>query len=62
MFQYRLVLEAMDKPAWVVFIGVQRESANLVDFMISQLKMCKTVNENFRFWIICQEVQVHVDD
>ena len=55
---YRLLEESVDKAAWLVCIGIQkdRESGNLLDFLIRWLKTAKTINENFRFWIICEGI------
>ena len=48
----------MEKAAWLICIGItkHRDSGNLLDFLIRWLKTAKSVNDNFRFWIICEGI------
>jgi hypothetical protein len=55
---FRLLEEAIDKATWLVCTGIEKDSSdceNLLDFLIRRLKTSKVVNDNFRFWIICQD-------
>ncbi len=58
-FLCRLLEEAVDRSAWLICTGINQtsECTNLLDFMIRRLKMFKTVNDNFRFWIVCQDIK-----
>ena len=55
---YRLLEEAVERATWLVCVGVnkKKESGNLLDFMIRWLKTAKSVNDNFRLWIICEGI------
>ena len=48
----------MEKATWLVCTGIQanRASGNLLDFLIRWLKTAKNINDNFRFWIICEGI------
>ena len=49
----------MEQGTWVLVTGIENkpEIVNLLDFMIQRLKTNKTVHENFRFWIVCEDLQ-----
>jgi hypothetical protein len=48
----------VEKATWLVCTGIQanRASGNLLDFLIRWLKTAKNINDNFRFWIICEGI------
>lgn len=48
----------MEHAAWMLVTGVENKPdiANLLDFMIRRLKTSKTVHENFRLWIVCENL------
>ena len=54
----RLLEESVEKATWLVCTGIQanRASGNLLDFLIRWLKTAKNINDNFRFWIICEGI------
>ena len=58
LFHNRLLEESVEKATWLVCTGIQanRASGNLLDFLIRWLKTAKNINDNFRFWIICEGI------
>ena len=48
----------MEHATWMLVTGVMNKPdiANLLDFMIRRLKTNKTVHENFRLWIVCEDL------
>ena len=48
----------MEHATWMLVTGVENKSdiANLLDFMIRRLKTNKSVHENFRLWIVCEDL------
>ena len=55
----RLLEDSMEKPIWILCVGIAGTSdcANLLDFLIRRLKTSKTIHDNFRLWIICQDIK-----
>ena len=58
LFFLRLLEESVERATWLVCTGIQknRVSGNLLDFLIRWLKTAKNINDNFRFWIICEGI------
>ena len=58
LFLNRLLEESVENATWLVCTGIQanRASGNLLDFLIRWLKTAKNINDNFRFWIICEGI------
>ena len=55
---FRLLEDSMEHATWMLVTGVvnKPDIANLLDFMIRRLKTNKTVHENFRLWIVCEDL------
>ena len=49
----------MEKGTWLLVTGIvnKPDIANLLDFMISRLKTSSNVHDNFRFWIVCEDLK-----
>ena len=49
----------MEHGTWLLVTGVEckPDIANLLDFMIRRLKTNKTVHENFRLWVVCENLE-----
>ena len=58
LLRNRLLEDAMEHATWMLVTGVENKSdiANLLDFMIRRLKTNKSVHENFRLWIVCEDL------
>ena len=56
---FRLLEEAIEKGTWLICTGIENRSEceNILDFMIRRLKTSQNINDNFRFWIICQNMK-----
>ena len=56
---FRLLEEAIEKGTWLICTGIENRSEceNILDFMIRRLKTSPNIHDNFRFWIICQDMK-----
>ena len=56
----RLLEDSVEKGAWVICTVTEQDSPaslNLLDFMIRRLMSNKQAHEDFRLWIICQDMR-----
>ena len=49
----------MEHATWMLVTGIENKPdiANLLDFLIRRLKTNKSVHENFRLWVVCEDLE-----